>query len=75
MRILILVLAATLTLAGCDGTGTSSVRVSGNAAVGVSTGDSYYGEGYGGSGPPPGRTAAERQARKDYYRGPRGLEW
>jgi len=26
-------------------------------------------------GPPPGRTEAERQARKDYYRGPRGDEF
>ena len=26
-------------------------------------------------GPPPGRTGAERQARKDYYRGPRGDEF
>ncbi len=29
----------------------------------------------GGVGPPPGRTAAERQARKTYYGGPRGEEW
>ena len=29
----------------------------------------------GGAGPPPGRTEAERQARKDYYGGPRGDEW
>lgn len=29
----------------------------------------------GGVGPPPGRTPAERQARKTYYGGPRGEEW
>jgi len=28
-----------------------------------------------GLAPPPGRTSAERQARKDYYRGPRGDEF
>jgi hypothetical protein len=30
---------------------------------------------HSGLGPPPGRTADERQARKDYYRGPRGDEF
>jgi hypothetical protein len=29
----------------------------------------------GGAGPAPGRTEAERQARKDYYQGPRGDEF
>lgn len=29
----------------------------------------------GGVGPAPGQTDAERQARKDYYRGPRGDEF
>ncbi len=29
----------------------------------------------GGAGPAPGRTEAERQARKAYYKGPRGDEF
>ncbi len=29
----------------------------------------------GGIAPSPGRTAAQRQANKDYYRGPRGHEF
>jgi hypothetical protein len=29
----------------------------------------------GGLAPPPGQTEAERQASKDYYRGPRGNEF
>lgn len=27
------------------------------------------------AGPPPGRTAAERSARREYYQGPRGQEF
>lgn len=64
-------------LAACDpyATGSTGVRVSGSAAVGVSTGGSVASERYGGSGPPPGRTPAEREARKTYYQGPRGEEF
>jgi len=34
-----------------------------------------YGAGGGIGGPPPGRTGAERHARKEYYRSPRGDEF
>ena len=71
---------ALLALIGCDpsggGGGSPSVRISGDAAVGISSngsGDIVYGGGLG--GPPPGRTEAERQARRQYYRGPRGREF
>lgn len=68
---------ALLPLAACDpGTPTATdIRVSGNVAVGMSVGDGYVTVGRGGNGPPPGRTAAEREARRDYYRGPRGHEF
>ena len=71
---------AILALAGCGGGSGATASLSGSAAIGVSSGDEVdgvrYGS-YGGSlgGPPPGRTSSERQARKDYYRGPRGDEF
>lgn len=73
-------LALALVLAGCTGGGGGvDLSVSGDAAVGVSSssGPSSGTVRYGGglAGPPPGRTAEERQARKDYYRGPRGDEF
>lgn len=54
--------------------GPSGVRVSGSAAIGVSS-DGLLSNSYGGSGPPPGRTPAEREARQKYYQGPRGNEF
>lgn len=68
---------AFLALAACGSTGGTGpdIRVSGSAAVGASTGGVSGHGGPIGSGPPPGRTASERQARKDYYRGPRGDEF
>ncbi|MEX0284376.1 MAG: hypothetical protein AB3N23_07165 [Paracoccaceae bacterium] len=64
--------AATLSLAACDPITGTDIRVGGSGSVGISTSASYgYTSGFGG-GPPPGRTEAERQARKAYYRGPRG---
>lgn len=63
---------AALVLAGCDPVSGTDVRISGGGAVGVSTSGSYGYSGYVGGGPPPGRTDAERAARRAYYRGPRG---
>jgi hypothetical protein len=73
MKIAKLVLPAVLVLvAGCTANGGASL--SGSGAIGVTT-DGFYAQGHGGSGPPPGRTQAEREQRKDYYRGPRGDEF
>jgi hypothetical protein len=67
-------------LGGCvaGGTGPVNLSVSGSAAVGASTssgGVTNLHVGAGLAGPPPGRTSAERAARKEYYRGPRGREF
>lgn len=66
-----------LGLAACqpDSTGGSSgIRVGGSAAIGLSS-DGSMSNRFGGSGPPPGRTPAEREARQKYYQGPRGEEF
>ncbi|MFT7596707.1 MAG: hypothetical protein ACI8R4_004046 [Paracoccaceae bacterium] len=55
---------ALLGLAGCVPT-TQASYTSAPPEIGVR----------GGIGPPSGRTGAEREARKDYYRGPRGDEF
>lgn len=55
---------AILGLVACDSTGTPSVAPGAHSAYVT-----------GGLAPPPGRTSAERQARKAYYRGPRGSEF
>lgn len=63
-----------MALAACEpgySAADNGVRVGGSVAVGVSTGGEYGADRFG-TGPAPGRTAQERQARKDYYRGPRG---
>ena len=68
-------------LAGCEGAfggAGSNVSVTGEGTVGVGSGgvplsNNYYTGAWG--GPPSGRTPAERQARKDYYMGPRGSEF
>ena len=65
-------------LAGCEnggGGGTTNASIGGSAAIGVSSGNLDTDIARGGSGPPLGRTAAERQARRDYYSGPRGFEF
>lgn len=72
-RFLPILAVALAVLAGCEGTGTR-VSVGGSAAVGVSTGQGYP-VWRGPGGPPPGRTEAERRARREYYQGPRGLEF
>lgn len=54
----------TLALTGCLGTPNTDSSSAGTYNVAV-----------GGAPPPPGRTDAERQARRDYYRGPRGDEF
>ena len=72
--LMLTLLALALVACGAGGGGGTNVNISGSGVVGVSSGGDYgfYG---GGSGPPPGRTASERQARKEYYRGPRGQEF
>ncbi|GAA6193891.1 hypothetical protein NBRC116597_38120 [Phaeobacter sp. NW0010-22] len=62
LKIFPLVACAALVLTACQ------PSVSGNASFGISTSA-------GSLPPPPGRTAAERRASKDYYRGPRGDEF
>ena len=65
-----------LGLAACTAGSGGSVSVSGDGAVGISASSGATVQASGGlGGPPPGRTSAERQARKDYYRGPRGQEF
>ncbi len=71
----ILLFLAAGTLAACESGGGASVRVGGSAAVGVSTGSSSGISHSPSVGPPPGRTEAERAARRAYYRGPRGDEF
>lgn len=51
-------------LSACQPTTSSSVNV-GFSSPGFAVG----------SAPPPGRTEAERSARRKYYQGPRGDEW
>lgn len=51
-------------LAACQPTTSSSVSVGFSSPV-FSVG----------TAPPPGRTEAERAARRKYYQGPRGDEW
>ncbi|MFV0512458.1 MAG: hypothetical protein ACK5MY_02305 [Jhaorihella sp.] len=66
-----------LGLAACEpgvNAGSSGIRVGGSAAIGVSS-DGVMPDRFGGSGPPPGRTPAEREARHKYYQGPRGDEF
>lgn len=73
---LLLPAALFLALPACDPsltTGSSGVRVSGNAAIGIGSDGSYLNR-FGGSGPPPGRNPSEREARQKYYQGPRGNE-
>ena len=67
---------ALLSLAACQPGGTGgAIDISGHAAIGASSG-SYQNYGHStGSGPPPGRTVTERQARKDYYRGGRAQDF
>ena len=74
--------AVVIGLSACDGgsVGGQSVdlSVSGDAAVGASAssgGATNFPAGGARGGPPPGRTDAERQGRKNYYRGPRGQEF
>lgn len=54
----------TVVLAACQPTTSASFSVGLSSPV-VSIG----------SAPPPGRTEAERSARRKYYQGPRGDEW
>lgn len=75
MRVAMIIMLAALGLSACGPVGGTDVRISGSGAVGVSTSADYGYSGRIGGGPPPGRTASERQARKDYYRGPRGNEF
>ncbi|MCB1362741.1 MAG: hypothetical protein KDK02_01375 [Rhodobacteraceae bacterium] len=66
-----------LGLAACEpgATGGSpGIRVGGSAAIGLGS-DGAMANRHGGSGPPPGRTPAEREARHKYYQGPRGEEF
>ncbi len=73
MRVNAVLGLALLVLAGCEpGGGGANVTVGGTVAVGVSSGSGTSVSYRGGVGPPPGRTPTERQARRDYYRGPRG---
>ncbi|MEY8842709.1 hypothetical protein AB9K41_27070 [Cribrihabitans sp. XS_ASV171] len=60
-------LAAVVVLGACQTT------TSGTARIGVSTQIST--DSRGGIAPAHGRTAQERAAARDYYRGPRGDEW
>ncbi len=60
-------LAAALGLSACQTT------TSGTARIGVSTQVSSAAR--GGTAPAHGRTAQERAAAREYYRGPRGDEW
>ncbi len=72
LRSILLPLFSLVLVAACESGGDGmNVSVSGSGAVGVSSGTSYTSYG-GGGGPPPGRTASERQARRNYYSGPRG---
>lgn len=59
----VLLALALISLAACEPTASMSVAAAPSANP------------VGGLAPPPGRTSAERQARKDYYRGPRGNEF
>jgi hypothetical protein len=56
------------------------IALSGCTAASTVAAPSYTGASapsgsWGGAGPPPGRTASERAARKEYYRGPRADEF
>lgn len=59
-----LLVGALVAVSACQPTVSGSVSVGATSPVFSS-----------GSPPPPGRTDAERQARRDYYRGPRGDEF
>jgi len=54
---------ALFSLAACEPSGGAAVSTSPSTGV------------VAGLAPPPGQTSAERQTRKDYYRGPRGDEF
>ncbi len=58
--------SALFSLAACEPTGTSHVSAP------PSDPSNYV---VGGLAPPAGRTATARQARRDYYQGPRGDEF
>lgn len=75
-RISMLLIVAGLPLAACAPSVTSGpVSTDANAVAGFSADDaSYYGAGAW-AGPPPGRTDADRAARRAYYQGPRANEW
>lgn len=57
-------LVCAVALAACQPTTSSSVSVGFSSPVFAV-----------GNAPPPGRTEAERSARRKYYQGPRGDEW
>lgn len=66
----ILMLVLAWSLAGCE----ANIDFRGQGGTKITSTRTVFGP-PGGLPPPPGRTAEERAARRDYYRGPRGAEF